>query len=37
MLSTALANSSNEEDHALLDDEYRIVCEYNNDFQIDEE
>ena len=32
MLSSALANSNDEEDHALLDDEYQIVCEYLNDF-----
>ena len=37
MLVSGLGRSNDEEDRALLDDEYQIVCEYLNDFQVEED
>ena len=37
MLVSGLGVFNDEEDRALLDDEYQIVCEYLNDFQVDED
>ena len=37
MLISGLGVANDEEDRALLDDEYQIVCEYLNDFQVKED